>query len=467
MINYFNFERFDNDYLLTNDLGFHVFLSDSDFRNLISKNIKSIKEETLLELEDKFFISNKDKEVFLQDILQYSRSSKSYVFSATQLFIFVITKHCNANCIYCQASSPKTHNQSTMSIKTADKALDIVLSAPSDDLIIEFQGGEPLLNFALIQYLVIEGKKRAQKRNKHLSFSLVSNLSLLSDEIVDFLQINEISVSTSLDGCETIHNQNRPIEAKNSYQCTINGIKRLQSKEFLVGAIETTTKQCFPYYKELIETYIRCDLNSIFIRPLTPLGIAQKKWSQIGYSAEEFVQFYNKTLDYIIDLNIQGKFFLENNARLFLRKILHNEAENYMELRSPCGATIGQIAFNYNGEVYTCDEGRMLAEMGDASFRIGTINDSYDSLVNHSVCKSVAVSSVLESLPSCHNCVYMPYCGTCPVVNYAMYGDIFERQPNNYKCLITKGMLKKIFELLKENNNEKNKILRSWISNTE
>jgi hypothetical protein len=30
-----------------------------------------------------------------------------------------------------------------------------------------------------------------------------------------------------------------------------------------------------------------------------------------------------------------------------------------LELRSPCGAGIGQLLYNYDGKVYTCDEGRI------------------------------------------------------------------------------------------------------------
>lgn len=40
-----------------------------------------------------------------------------------------------------------------------------------------------------------------------------------------------------------------------------------------------------------------------------------------------------------------------------------------MELRSPCGATMGQISYYYNGDIYTCDEGRMISEAGKRGFR--------------------------------------------------------------------------------------------------
>lgn len=50
-----------------------------------------------------------------------------------------------------------------------------------------------------------------------------------------------------------------------------------------------------------------------------------------------------------------------------------------MELRSPCGAALGQLAFTASGNVYTCDEGRMMAEMGDDAFKLGNVfENGYD-----------------------------------------------------------------------------------------
>ena len=47
---------------------------------------------------------------------------------------------------------------------------------------------------------------------------------------------------------------------------------------------------------------------------------------------------------------------------------------NYMELRSPCGAGVGQLAYYADGDIFTCDEGRMLHEMGQSTFRLGNVN---------------------------------------------------------------------------------------------
>ena len=44
----------------------------------------------------------------------------------------------------------------------------------------------------------------------------------------------------------------------------------------------------------------------------------------------------------------------------------------YVDLRSPAGIGLGALVYNYDGKVFASDEGRMLAEMGDRTFELGT-----------------------------------------------------------------------------------------------
>ena len=134
-----------------------------------------------------------------------------------------------------------------------------------------------------------------------------------------------------------------------------------------------------------------------------------------------------------------------------------------MELRSPCGAAFGQLAYYYDGNVYTCDEARMVAEAGNSAFRLGNVfDDDYKTLLSSRVCKATAAASVLESLPGCCDCVYQPYCGVCPVIQYALHGSIFSQEPNGYRCRIYKGMLDILFDILRNGSEAERHVLFSW-----
>lgn len=192
------------------------------------------------------------------------------------------------------------------------------------------------------------------------------------------------------------------------------------------------------------------------------MGKAQGNWGQIGYTTEEFLEFYRRVVDKVISINRAGNFFREEHASILMGRI-EGRLVNYMELRSPCGAGVGQLAYYPNGKVFTCDEGRMVYEMGDDAFYLGDVwEDSYTKMVGGSVCRAVCASSILETIPSCCDCVYQPYCGTCPVVNYASNQDVIEKEPRGYRCRIYSGMLDYLFGLLSSDNERDIAILRSW-----
>lgn len=458
-LNYFNFKERDNNYLITNDLGKYAFLSKNDFKKLIQKQDLDL--EVKEELLNKGFIYETDEEIFATNMAMKLRRTKEYLLAPTTLHIFVVSKNCNFNCIYCQAGNLNQNENFNMSKETAKKAVEIAMESPSDYLTFEFQGGEPLINFEAIKYIVEYSKSIAN--GKFIEYNLVSNLTLLTDEMIEFFIQNDVSICTSIDGNRELQNINRPYGKADSYNETTNKIKKLKEKQINVSAIETTTKYSLSRYKEIVDEYINLGLKSIFIRPLTKLGKADNNWKNIGYSAEEFLEFYRKTLEYIIQKNKQGIFLSEGHSDIFLKKILLNQPVNYMELRSPCGGAIGQLAYYYDGNVYTCDEGRMLSEMGDDSFKVGNVyENNYKDLVQSDCTKAMCISSCIECLPYCNTCAYMPYCGTCPVINLAQDDNIFAQNPREYRCKIYSGILDTLFDYI-EHKPDVVEIFKNWI----
>lgn len=461
LINYFNFKKLDDNYLLTNDIGRYAFVSEETLKALINND--TLPENIYEELKSNFFVYDEHNNVFTEAVKGFVRDSKNYLFHSTSLHIFVLTNICNLSCVYCQAKDEKNIVHHKMSKEVAEKSVDIALCSPERFLTFEFQGGEPLANFDVLKHIVEYTEKH--KRGKNISYCVVTNLTLMTEEILKFLIEYKINISTSLDGDEEIHNYNRAFKnGSGSFEYLKQQIKRIQEKGYAVGAIQTTTKQSLNKAKEIIDTYVSLGQNSIFIRPLTRLGTAERMWEYIGYTADEFLHFYEECLRYIIKLNQMGINISERHAVIFFKKILLGFSENYMELRSPCGAAIGQMAYFYDGNVFTCDEGRMLYEMGNDAFKLGNVfKNSYDDLVLSPACKAVCVSSLLETQPNCCDCVYQPYCGTCPVVNLLQEKDLFFKSTNSYRCRIYGGMLDIFFGILKENNADEINIINKWI----
>ena len=76
--------------------------------------------------------------------------------------ILKITNRCNLNCIYCYADNK---NSKDMDFKTAKNSIDYILSDDADKLKIQFTGGEPLLNFDLIEKVIKYCNKNYNDKN--------------------------------------------------------------------------------------------------------------------------------------------------------------------------------------------------------------------------------------------------------------------------------------------------------------
>lgn len=460
--NYFSFRAYKDKYLITNEMGFYSSITERDFKLLVQQKYDAIEKTKLAELMEKYFVYDEEDDVFIEKIKEFYRSNKQYLFEATCLHIFVMTNACNMCCVYCQAQDSAQTNKGKMSFEIAEKAVEVALQSPNRFLTFEFQGGEPLTNFETIKHIVEYAEQN--KNDKEISYTVVTNTLLLNDEMMDFFSLYKFDVSTSLDGDAEVHNYNRPqITGDETYKYVVENIRRLQERNIGTGAIQTTTKKSLSNSSRIVQAYKDNYLHYLFLRPLTPLGYAKEHWDEIGYTAEDFLLFYKETLDEIIKSNLEGYKIVEGHASIFLRKILAQESDNYMELRSPCGAGVGQLAYYYDGKIYTCDEGRMLSEMGLPDFCLGHVDMTYDQLMESDVCKITCQASVLEGIPHCCDCIYHPYCGVCPVVNYAMENNIYSREANGYKCKIYKGILDILFDYIVEDDKRVMEIFKTWL----
>ena len=304
MINFFNFKRFDEStFLLTNDFGSFCFLNASDFR-MLTNNSSDLEPVVRKELIDKGFIIEGSVQHFLEAQTFRMRDSRNYIFGATTLHIFVVTNQCNLNCVYCQANNGQRLYKA-MTKDIAQKAVDIALSVPQRTLSFEFQGGEPLLNYPVIRFIIEYAEKN--KGDKEIRYSVVTNLTVITDEMISFFKDHRVSISTSLDGDAVLHNMNRSNpDGTGSFDAVLSGIKKVKDAELPLGAIQTTTQYSFGHEKALVDAYSDLGFTSIFLRPLSPLGKAKLAWDEIGYTPQEFLHFYKKTLSYIIEMNQNG-----------------------------------------------------------------------------------------------------------------------------------------------------------------
>ena len=460
----FHFTRLEqDDYVLTNQASEFLVLDRPTLESFIRHRLPS-SDPAYADLKSKHFLSDQDSAVAVDLLALKVRTKLRRFQNFTSLHMFVVSLRCEHSCPYCQVSRQSDDRTAfDMSEETAAKAIDLVFRSPSPAIKIEFQGGEPLLNFSLIRFIVERAEAINTTAKRDLKFVIATNLALIDDDILAFCRRHDILISTSLDGPTDLHNHNRPRPGGDSYARAIDGIRRVRAAlgAGQVSALMTTTKASLGRVRDIIDEYVAQGFHSIFLRPLSPYGFAVKtKWIS-SYDGDEWLDFYFEGLDYIIELNRNGYPFTEFYAATILAKMLTPFEPGYVDLRSPAGLGIAAVIYNYDGDVYASDEGRMLAEMGDKTFRLGNVHsDAYDAIFLSDALLDPLEQSFAASAPMCSDCAFEPYCGADPVFHHATQGDFVGRKPESLFCTRNMAIFRRLISMMRRDDETRRLFVR-------
>jgi len=468
----FRYRPLNGHILLTNIAGEYAFVEPADFQKLVDGTLDADGPAYQV-LRDKNFLRG---EMSVDDMVRRVSDRKAFLDYGPHLHIIEVTLRCNQNCVYCHSSRVGMQAVGKdMTPETAEGVVDLIFQSNSPSITIEFQGGEPLVAFPVVQHIVEYALRKNQDIQKNLEFTLVSNLLAMDDDKLTFILDHKIQVCTSIDGPPDLHNKQRAFKEGDAYRQAEKWIQRLNQayekmgldrEVYHVEGLLTTTRETLARPKEVVDTYLDLGFSALFLRPVDPFGFATKLGQKLAVPPDEFLAFYRDAVDYIIELNLEGKRILERFASLFLTKILLGEDPNFLDLRSPCGAAVGQLAYSADGQVFTCDEARMLHAMGDDFFSLAdSVKDTdHSQLMTHETVKSLAIASNLDTSPDCSRCVYNPYCGICPVYNYATQGSIHGQQRNSPWCAINMGIQDYLFEKIEQNDPKVMEVFSRWVT---
>lgn len=151
--------------------------------------------------------------------------------SEIEMFIIGITEQCNLRCTYCCYSGDyvnnRIHGSHTLTGRDIDVIYDFIQQiAGNRRLRIAFYGGEPLLQYQLIQYAIIRGRERW---GNNVDFSISTNGVLLNNEKNEWLSINSVELAISIDGTKVFHNKHRvDIMGNGSYERVYSALSHIK-----------------------------------------------------------------------------------------------------------------------------------------------------------------------------------------------------------------------------------------------
>ena len=148
-----------------------------------------------------------------------------------------VTQQCNLRCEYCIYSGKyenREHRNCKMTFESAKAGIDYIFSHSEhrNRLMFGFYGGEPLLNFRLIEKAV-EYIQTRNTENKLIEYYMTTNGTLLTSRVMEFLVKHDFHLTVSFDGPQCVHDKRRRyINNVGTYNDVINILRKFK-KEYL------------------------------------------------------------------------------------------------------------------------------------------------------------------------------------------------------------------------------------------
>ena len=351
-----------------------------------------------------------------------------------------LTSNCNLRCVYCWNDHGKYSNwrflkeqtekfkkdtsDTQMSVETALKAVDtlVKLRGKDKDLVVDFYGGEPLLNFKTLMATVNYCRDNQSKWKVNFHFLLATNGTLLTPKIATELLSKGVQIAVSIDGPKAIHDNNRPfINRKGSFDTILLNLKRMPKAVMkrLVGRTTVT-----PFFTDMIKLYehlkgLGFERIEIFESEDACHKILPGQESSFFNTEENYKLLYEAyeklALRYIDDV-ISGKL---NYSKTFFNRFFKLMQRLYYnhEVSGGCPAAKGQIAVAVDGGIYPCT-----SFLGINEFELGHVNYGIDGNKYKKF-----IEKTNKRFEYCQrDCDLFSLCrstGSCLNVNYFFNGD--------------------------------------------
>lgn len=339
-----------------------------------------------------------------------------------------VSHDCNLRCAYCFG---KEYDQDRllMSEEIAEKSVDFMIENSKNqmELSLSFFGGEPLLNFPVIEHTVRYAQDTGKLHKKQFNFHITTNGTLLNSNVLDFLQKNKFSIIISLDGPKEVNDTMRPFSnGKGSYDIVCRNIKEIIS---LGDAFPYLTVRSTFTRKNLDIDNLAMHLASLGCPDISvePCATENEELQIKKEDLKELKEHYDLLADRYLNEILFGKYF----SFFHLRQMMDQTHRKNPRL-TQCGAGQGYLAVGADGRLYPCHRfvGQNEYVMGDVFSGIKDIGIQKTFLSAH-----------VRNKDKCMACWARYICGGgCHAIAIMFNKDIF--QPYDIECELMRYRIK-------------------------
>lgn len=335
-----------------------------------------------------------------------------------QTIVMNVTNQCNLSCSYCyeygedRIATPEGKTK-FMSEETARSTVEFLLNqSPGRRMVhLTFFGGETLLNFKVVKSTIEYARTRAAEMGKYIDFSMTTNATMLTSEIISFLAENNVGVTVSIDGPKESNDRFRVFHnGKGSYDVIAPKIKELVKvhRSRPIGARVTLTAQVVDVKKIFRHLTEEMGFDEVGFAPVTtsPVRLYAIGNTGLDHVLDQFTELAGEYLEYALE----GKHHGFSNVNDTLQELHQGVSKAY-----PCGAGLGLLGVAPSGDIGLCHR-----FVDSPAGKLGHIDTGIDRDAQAEHLNRAHINTKYD----CHTCWARPVCsGGCYHEAYVRYGD--------------------------------------------
>jgi|LSQX01.2.fsa_nt_gb uncharacterized protein len=343
---------------------------------------------------------------------------------------FVVTERCNLRCTYCYEGHDLHACGKRMSKETGERIIDFIFDEEKvngyydfskDDgcraVILEFIGGEPLLEIDLIDHLVDYFRAKALALDHewayHHAINISTNGTLYNTEKVQrFIKKNRenLSISISIDGNKQLHDACRVFpDGSGSYDVVVKAVEKWLEQYPHAQTKGTLAPENLMYLCDSVKHLWSLGILGIHANP-----VYENVWKP-----EHAVIYYDQ-------LTQLADYILENDLYLTRWISLFDDSLGGVAIsdRNYCGGNGAMLAFDTEGRAFPCLRFMKHSLRYQEETPIGDINSKMDSIEENKWLRDLMCVTMSSQSPiKCLDCPVSAGCGVCIAWNYDLNGD--------------------------------------------
>ncbi|MBI4704109.1 MAG: 4Fe-4S cluster-binding domain-containing protein [Deltaproteobacteria bacterium] len=328
-----------------------------------------------------------------------------------------VTESCNLACAYCFASNREGQG---IDAELARQAIDQALGADNvaPDVGLSFWGGEPLLVFGLIERLVLHAAERARASGKRVRFSLPTNLTLLDDSTIDFLQRHGVALSLSCDGEAPAQDRRRTRAGAGSFAVVRDKLD-LVARRYgarLPAVRMTVSPATAARLRENVRFFVDRGFDHIHFAPVVEADWSERELDSLARAELALAG------DWIAALGAGRRLRFPTWEKALAWRRHARAGASPAERALLCGAGRSMVAVDIHGDVYPCQR-FVFYDKQARKHALGSVHGGLLAAVRTGLAFDAARLGT-RAQPCCSCPEHARCTAVCPALGYRLCGDV-------------------------------------------